>query len=319
MAIILVTGSNGTIGRPLVKELRARGHEVIGSDISHSSDPEFIRLDVGDYRDVDRAIDYFDPEYVYHLAGEFGRHNGEDYYEKVWRTNAIGTRNILEAQRRLGDFKLIFASSSEIYGELTTDNGWMYEELSEEKPLRQHNDYAISKWVNEQQIMNAEERYGNQVMRLRFFNAYGPGEYYHPYRSVVCLFCYKALNNLPITVFEGYERVFMYIDDFIPTLANCVDGFKTGEVVNIGGREKRSVEELLEIVLSHVPEYSGKVTKLKQDEHNVVSKAPHLYKAIRFLGHDPKVMLEEGVAKTIEWMRSVYQIDDSVPSVAVEA
>jgi dTDP-glucose 4,6-dehydratase len=242
-------------------------------------------------------------DYVYHLAAEFGRINGEEYYDTLWQTNVIGTRNVLELQRRKG-FKLIFASSSEIYGD-------RHEEILRESiPLNhaiiQHNDYAVTKWVNEVQIMNFEKRHGNPCVRLRFFNAYGPGERYHNYRSVVCLFAYRAMHDLPYTVYEGYHRVFMYIDDFIPTLANVCERFQAGEVYNIGGTDYRSVHELSDLILRYLGKTDRLVTYLPEEKHNVQNKRPDISRARAAFGHDPKVVLQEGVPRTIEWMRQRY-------------
>lgn len=217
----------------------------------------------------------------------------------------IGTRNILELQRKQG-FKLIFASSSEIYGDRHEEV--LHEDIPLHKSIIQHNDYATTKWVNEIQIMNFEKRHGNQCMRLRFFNAYGPGEHYHNYRSVVCLFCYRALHDLPYQVYEGYHRVFMYIDDFIPTLANACDGFAPGEVYNIGGEEFRSVRELSDLILGHLGKDDSLVTYLPEDRHNVQNKRPDIGRAKEALGHDPKIVLEQGVPDTLEWMKRVYSL-----------
>ena len=302
MARILVTGSAGTLGRPLVRQLRTRGHEVWGCDLQHHADPQTVRADVAEFRQLERVFDRpFD--YVYHLAAEFGRLNGEEYYETLWRTNVIGTRNVLELQRTRG-FRLIFASSSEIYGDRHD------EVLSETIPLHksiiQHNDYATTKWVNEVQIMNFEKRYGSECMRLRFFNAYGPGEQYHAYRSVVCLFAYRALHGMPYQVYEGYHRVFMYVDDFIATLAKACEAFTAGEVYNIGGEEFRSVRELSDLVLRCCGRGDELVEYLPEDRHNVQNKRPDISKAKAAFGHDPKTTLEEGVPKTIDWMRQYY-------------
>ena len=302
---ILITGSKGTLGAPLVKELLKRGHEVWQCDLQHQRDDNYIRADVSNYRQLGRVFEANDYDYVYHLAAEFGRINGEEYYDTLWETNVIGTRNILEWQKKKG-FKLIFASSSEIYGDIHK------EILSEDLPINQsiiqHNDYAVTKWVNEIQIMNFEKRFGNECMRLRFFNAYGPGEYYHHYRSVVCLFCYRALFGIPWQVYEGYHRVFMYIDDFIPTLANACENFEPGEVVNIGGEEFRSVRELSDLILDNTGADPGLVSYLPEDKHNILNKRPNIEKAKEKFGHDPKIILEEGVPKTIEWMKEVYCI-----------
>lgn len=302
MAKILVTGSAGTLGVALVRELRRRGHKVWGCDLQHQADEQYIRADVSSYRQLERVFEQ-NYDFLYHLAAEFGRINGEEYYDTLWQTNVIGTRNILEWQRKRG-FKLIFASSSEIYGDKHADI------LTEDIPLQtsiiQQNDYAVTKWVNEIQCMNFEKRFGSPIVRLRFFNAYGPGEHYHRYRSVVCLFCYRALHDLPYTVYKDYHRVFMYIDDFIPTLANVVDNFTPGEVYNIGGREYRSVEDLSNIILNCIGLDDRNVTYMPKDAHNVQNKQPDITKARRAFGHDPKIVLEEGVIRTIEWMRQVY-------------
>src|SRR5437016_4070587 len=112
MARILITGSRGTLGDPLVRILRRRGHEVWRCELQHQADPQCHRADVGKFRQLERVFER-PYDYVYHLAAEFGRLNGEEYYESLWRTNVIGTRNLLELQRR-HRFRLIFASSSEI-------------------------------------------------------------------------------------------------------------------------------------------------------------------------------------------------------------
>jgi dTDP-glucose 4,6-dehydratase len=304
MSTILVTGSGGTLGRPLVAELRRRGHEVWGCELRHEPDERIIRADVRSYRQLERVFDEIgDVDFVYHLAAEFGRTNGEEYYETLWETNVIGTRHILELQRRR-PFRLIFASSSEIYGD-------RHEELlTESIPLRksiiQHNDYATTKWVNEVQIMNFEKRHGSECMRLRFFNAYGPGERYHNYRSVVCLFTYRALHDLPYTVYRGYKRVFMYIDDFTSTLANACEAFAPGEVYNIGGTEFVSVEHMNNLLLEYLGKSDAQVTYLSEDRHNVQDKRPDIEKAARDLGHDPRVTLTEGIPLTVDWMRATH-------------
>jgi len=304
MSKILVTGSEGTIGRPLVKALRAKKHDVWRCDIAHHYGSNYIRADVASYRQLERVFDN-DYDYVYHLAAEFGRINGEEYYENLWTTNAIGTRNVLEWQRRKG-FKLVFTSSSEIYGgghDMELD-----EDLPLYKPLFQLNDYATTKWVNELQIMNFENKYGNKCVRLRLFNTYGPGEFYHNYRSVICLFCYRALFNIPYKVNKKGRRVFMYIDDLIPALAKVCEEFNAGEVYNIGGQQYRSVEEVSEIVLNCLKKNSTNLVEyVDNDKFNVVNKRANIEKARKAFGYDPKISLEVGIPKTIEWMREVYK------------
>ena len=302
VARILITGVVGTLGRPLKRELEKRGHDVWGLDLQHQPDQKYYRADIASFRQLERAFEQ-KYDYVYHLAAEFGRINGEEYYDTLWTTNVIGTRNILEIQKKAG-FKLIFASSSEIYGD--KHQSILSEDIPLNQSIIQHNDYAVTKWVNEIQIMNFEKRFGSPVVRLRFFNAYGPGEYYHNYRSVVCLFTYRALHRLPYDVYLGYHRVFMYIDDFIPTLANAADNFVPGEVYNIGGEEFRSVKDLSDLILQSLGMDDSIVNYLPEDKHNVLNKKPNIDKARHAFRHNPKITLEQGVPATISWMRSVY-------------
>lgn len=296
---ILVTGSEGTLGRGLVKRLQDEGHEVYRCDLQHGEG--ILRADVASYRELVSVFGIVRPEVVYHLAAEFGRHNGEGWYERVWQTNAIGTRNVLEMCRFHGS-ELIFASSSEVYGEVEAE--WLSEDLSESVPLLPANEYALSKWVNEVQIRNFSARHDMpKPIICRFFNAYGPGERFHNYRSVVALFCHRALSGEGFTVYRDYHRTFMYIDDFIPTLAAVKDRGQPGAVYNIGGRDYRSVEELAQIVLRETGCHPSAVTYQDQDAHNVVSKRPDIARAEFELGHNPQVTLEVGVPKTLAWIQ----------------
>jgi len=314
MANIIVTGAKGTLGVPLSRALEDAGHKVFRIDLQHGDHPLYIRADIGEYRELLNAFSVVkntlsmqkggDIDYVFHLAAEFGRMNGEMYYDKVWKTNAIGTKNILDIQK-MGLFdKLIFFSSSEVYGDTKIDG--LNEDIMMNTPVIQKNDYAISKWVNEMQIMNHEALYKLPIMRIRLFNAYGPGEYFTPFRSVVCLLCFSALAGRKYSVYEGYHRVFMYVDDLIPTLTNCVGLFKAGSVVNIGGEEYRSVKDLSDIVLKTLGKDDSDVKYLPEDVHNTVNKRPDITLAKEMLKHNPTITLEEGVPKTIEWMKKIY-------------
>lgn len=301
---ILVTGSEGTLGKPLVKELRHRGHEVSTIDLQHGRHENHYRADIADWRELHEAFRRINPEVVYHLAAEFGRLNGEHYYERLWRSNVIGTRNILELQKG-HKFKLIFASSSEVYGDVTNQElheSMIFDGTRDATAAFYVNDYALSKRVNEQQINRFMRQFDTESMILRFFNAYGPGESYHGYRSVVCMFVWRLLHGLPIDVYEGYHRVFMYIDDFIPTLANAADRFCV-EVINIGGVEYRSVEDLAKIVCEAADASPDLIRMVGKEAHNTVNKRPDITRAREILKHDPMVPLEDGVYATVEWMR----------------
>lgn len=305
MASILVTGGLGAIGAPLTEELESRGHEVWIADLPWSERERYYRCDVSEYRQLKRVFEQQNFDYVYHLAAEFGRKNGEDFYETMWASNAIGTKNMLRLQAD-HDFRMIFSSSSEVYGDY---DDVMEESVPLEEGPRQLNDYAISKWVNEQQIMNAADRYGNETVRVRFFNTYGPGEQYSDYRSVVSKFCYRALHDRPYHVYENHHRSFTYIGDTVRTLANIPDAFKPGEVYNIAGEEYYNIKELSDIVLDYLGKDDSKVEYRGIEEHNTLNKKASIEKTKRDLDHKQRVHLEEGVARTIDWMSEVYDVE----------
>lgn len=313
---ILVTGGLGTVGAGLVGELRQRGHKVVSCDLAHQPDevgfslgtdiksPGYARCDVGQFRQLERVFNEMGPfDSVYHCAAEFGRWNGEDFYETLWQTNAIGTKNLIRLQERLG-FRLIHFSSSEVYGD------WpdiMVESVMEEYEIKQMNDYAMSKWVNEMQIRNSAIQYGTESVVVRLFNTYGPGEYYSPYRSVNCRFLYCALHGLPFTVFRGHARTSTYLADTVRTVANIVDNFKPGETYNIGGKEMHSIEELADVVL-RVTNADPALVQYKESEVLTTKmKRVDVSKSVRDLNHQNSYSLEEGMQLTADWMRRVYQ------------
>jgi dTDP-glucose 4,6-dehydratase len=302
MVKILVTGGLGAIGKPLSEELRRRGHEVFILDRAHHYDQHYTRCDVGEFHQVENLFAKAEFDYVYHLAAEFGRRNGEDFYETLWRTNAIGTKNIIRMQERL-KFKMIFASSSEVYGDYRDT---MSEDVMDKVAIRQMNDYAMTKRVNEMQILNSADRFGTETVRVRLFNTYGPGEYYSEYRSANCFFIYRALHNLPYTVYTKHKRTSSYIDDTVGTLANIVDNFKAGEVYNIAGSELHDMKQVSDIIVKYLGKDDSLVDYRDVEANTTLEKRADISKAVRDLGHQSTVALAEGIARTIEWQKGVY-------------
>lgn len=301
---ILVTGGKGVVGTKLVQKLKDVGNEVWVCDLKHSYEVQYFRCDVGKFRQLKNIFEQQTFDYVYHLAAEFGRWNGEDYYEDLWLTNAVGTKNILRLQQEHG-FKLVFTSSSEVYGDY---DGVMVEDVMEKLEIKQMNDYAITKWVNELQILNEAAMHGNQVVRVRIFNTYGPGEYYTPYRSAICTFAYKALHDLPYSIYLGHKRNALYIDDCASALANITMNFKPGEVYNIAGTEMHDMKTVSDRILSYLGKEDSKVTYKNEEMFTTRIKQPDITKARRDLNYEPQTFLEDGIPNTIEWMKDVYRL-----------
>lgn len=315
-ARILITGGLGTVGAGLRKECLARGHYVAVCDLYHSVDevgfglradvpcPTYARCDVAEFRQIERVFETLGPfDYVYHCAAEFGRWNGEDFYENLWRTNAVGTKNIIRLQERL-KFRLIYFSSSEVYGD------WpdlMVETVMDDYEIKQLNDYAMTKWVGEMQVRNSAHQYGTDTVTVRLFNTYGPGEYYSPYRSVNCRFLYCALHSIPWTVYRGHSRTSTYLLDTVKTLANIITNFRAGEVYNIGGGQFHSIEELSDTVLKVTGADLGLVQYRDPEILTTHAKKVDVSKAVRDLIHKDTYDLETGLRHTADWMRDVYR------------
>jgi len=307
MAKILVTGGSGFIGTNLVIELRGRGHEVWTCDLRHTEDPQSIRCDVSKYHQVARIFENHDFDYVYHLAAEYGRWNGEDYFENLWATNAVGTKNMTRIQE-IKKFRMIFFSSAEVYGDYT---GKMSEDVMDKVPIKQMNDYAMTKWIGEMQVLNSADMFGTETVRVRPVNAYGPHEHYSPYRGVTPAFIYKALTDQPYTVYSGHIRIiriFDYVEDTCRTFANIVDNFIPGEVYNVGGKEEweHDIKYLSDVILKYLGKDDSRVTYKEAEPFTTMVKHMDFSKIRRDLKHDPRVPLEEGIPKAIEWMKAYY-------------
>jgi len=299
---VLVTGGLGTVGTGLVAELESRGYDVWVCDIPHYHNAKYIRCDVASFHQMARIFSEHKFDYVYHLAAEFGRWNGEDYYDTLWRTNMIGTKNVIRLQEKHG-FKMVFFSSSEVYGDY---DGVMAEDVMDKTEVRQLNDYAMTKWMGEMQIMNSASQFGTESVRVRLFNTYGPGEYYSSYRSVICRFVYHALLDMPYTVFLNHHRTSTYTTDTARTLANITDNFKAGEVYNIGGGQYHDIKYLSDLILTEVGKSDSLVEYVESEPFTTKDKKVDVEKAIRDLNHKPEIDLEIGIPKTVAWMREVY-------------
>jgi len=308
---ILVTGGAGFIGTNLVHELCKRGHDVLSVDLYHSERDNYFRTDVRNYRQIERIFERAKFDYVYHLAAEYGRWNGEDYYENLWQTNCIGTKNLLRLQEKL-KFRMIFFSSAEVYGDF---EGKMSENVMVNNPIQdtyQMNDYAITKWAGELMCMNSAKMFGTEIVRVRPVNCYGPHEHYTPYRGFIPKFIYHALFNKSYTVFKGHKRIIDFVEDSCRTWTNIVDNFKPGEAYNVGGRPEWEME---------IKKYSDLILKATgrddslvyyEDAEPFTTKVKHMdfSKAVKDLNHNPKVKPEEGIRRTVQWMKDYYRVDN---------
>ena len=248
-------------------------------------------------------------DFVYHLAAEYGRWNGEAFYENLWQTNNVGTKHILKFQEKY-NFKLIFFSSAEVYGDF---DGFMTEDVMVNNKISdtyQMNDYAITKWAGELQCLNSSAMFGSEIVRVRPLNCYGPYEHYTPYRGFIPKFIYHALTDKPYTVFEGHKRIIDYVEDSCKTFANIVDNFVNGEVYNVGGKVEweMDIKQYSDLVLRATGKNDNLVNYEPPEPFTTKIKTVDFSKAIKDLNHNPIVAPEEGIERTVKWMKKVYNL-----------
>ncbi len=307
---ILVTGGAGFIGTNLCNELRSRGHKVIACDLYNTDRDDYIRCDVRNYRQLERVFEEYGPfDYVYHLAAEYGRWNGEAYYENLWQTNVMGTKHIIRLQEKY-KFRMIFFSSAEVYGDY---EGEMKEAVMQENSIKdtyQMNDYAISKWAGELMCMNSNKMFGTETVRVRPVNCYGPHEEYTPYRGFIPKFIYHCLHNKTYTVYKGHKRIIDFVEDTCRTFANIIDNFISGEVYNVGGKPEweMDIKDYSDLILKATGADESLVTYKEAEPFTTKVKKIDFSKSIRDLKHNPKVPPKEGIRITVDWVKYYYRI-----------
>ncbi len=307
MARAVVAGGAGFIGSHLCERLVARGDTVVCIDdlstgaeenLAHMEGDERFALVVADVSEqvpVDGPVDA-----VFHLASPA---SPSAYLSRPLETLAAGsegTRRLLELARRAGA-RFVLASTSEVYGDPAVHpqpEGYR----GNVDPVGPRSVYDEAKRFAEALTMAAHRAGGADVGIARIFNTYGPrlspGD-----GRVVSNFCVQALSGEPLTVYgDGTQtRSLCYVDDQVDGLLALMTAHVTGPV-NIGNPDERTVEELARKVLSLTGSRSSiEHGPLPADDPR--RRCPDIALARRVLGWEPKVALDEGLARTVAWFR----------------
>ncbi len=185
-------------------------------------------------------------------------------------------------------------------------DGVMSEDVMDKIAIKQMNDYAISKWVNELQILNSAAMFQTESVRVRLFNVYGVGEHYTPYRGWIPKFIYKAMRNEPYTVYLGHKRTLEYVEDLCRALANIIDNFKPGEIYNLGGDTQYEIKFVSDLILENLGMNDDNVEYKEEEPFTTKIKTPDSSKAKRDLGFKLQVPVKEGIKRTVEWFKELY-------------
>ena len=304
----LLTGGAGFIGSHIVRRLvkegevvrvvdnLSTGQSVCLDDVRDSI--EFVKGDLADERvsdDVVRGCDY-----VLHQAAVPSVHRSVCDPIGTNRSNVTATLNVLESCRKAGVRRLVYAASSSAYGD--TEVLPKAEEMLP-NPL---SPYALQKFVGERYCKLYYDLYGLETVSLRYFNVFGPNQDpYSDYSAVIPKFITKILAKEPLTVYGDGEqsRDFTYVENVVQAnfLALRAIG-APGNVCNVGCGEGITLNELirlLEAIVGTKVEVNYTTPRAGDVRHSLAD----LSLARRILGYEPKVMVKEGLKRTVEVFR----------------
>jgi UDP-glucose 4-epimerase len=308
---VLVTGGAGFIGSHLVDRLMEKGCEVLVLDnfddfysgkerniAKHIGNDKFhlIRGDILDYELLLHAARGVDV--VFHEAAQAGIRYCNLNPVKAHRVNVEGTLNVLLACREQKVGRMVYASSSSIFGKMSVVP------IDEKCPTNPNSPYGATKLAGERYCLSFHEVYGIDVVCLRYFSVYGPRG--RPDQVVYSMAYRMMTGGRPVIYGSGQQRRdFTYISDVVEAtlLAAEADGVG-GEVFNIGFGRDFSINELLKILFDNMkidrvePEYQG---SYRGDFERTLADNS---KAQRILGWKPRVSLDEGVRKFVEWLEN---------------
>lgn len=304
MKKFLITGGAGFIGSNLAERLLERGDSVRILDnfsTGRRENVEKFRKDVevidGDVRDkeaVRRAMKGV--QFCLHQAALSSVARSVENPVDTAEVNVGGTLGVLLAAKELGAVKVVYASSSSVYGgnpELPRREDFVPEPLSP---------YAMSKFMGEYYCDVFHARFGVSTVALRYFNVFGKRQRVDsPYAAVVPRFV-EALRRggSPVIYGDGEQsRDFTYVGDVVDAvLLACERGEADGQVFNVGGGKRTSVNELLNH-LCMIMQVEANPVYERERPGEVRDSEADIGKAWRLLGYKPKVSLEEGLRETI--------------------
>lgn len=309
---ILVTGCAGFIGSNFVGQFRQKfpSTEIVGIDNFSTGRRSAVDQKIIFYEGsilnaelLDKIFSKHEPEYVFHFAAVPRVSYSVEHPRETTENNIVGTVAVLEAAKNHKAKRVIYSSSSSVYGgaaKLPTKE-------SENAP-NPKSPYAFQKYAGEPMCKIFSNLYGLDTVALRYFNVFGPGQYGDsPYASVISgwLEAIFKLNDKKSTFLEGdgeQSRDFCYIDNVVNANILAMEYEKplAGEVFNVACGDKTTLNQVRELIEKH----TGQKLNLEQRPPRA-GDIKHSYadvsKAKEWLGYEPKIKFEEGLKKTIEW------------------
>lgn len=316
---ILVTGCAGFIGFHTAKSLLDKGYFVVGVDnlnkyyepklklarlkiLKTNNSFRFYKKDICNYKGLDKIFTDCKPEVVCHLAAQAGVRYSVENPMMYEHSNSLGFLTILELLRKHKIKKIVFASSSSIYGGIK--NVPYVETMNVNKP---ESLYAATKAANELYAYSYYQLYGINAVGLRFFTVYGP--WGRPDMAVF-LFTEAIINNKPIKVFNygKMKRDFTYIDDVVSGIVRAIEkvGKLKFEIINLGNSSPVELNRFIEVIEGNLGKKAEKELLPKQPG-DMLETFADIRKANKLLDYSPTTTIETGVKNFVEWYRENYK------------
>ena len=314
MSKVLLTGFAGFIGSHLTEKLLQNDHSVVGIDdfndfydpkikernISGFKDHKNFTFNKGDIRDKNFINGVFikhRPEIIIHLAARAGVRPSIQQPALYEEVNVLGTLNLLEAAKENKCKKIIFGSSSSVYGEC---KNIPFKET--EPDLRPISPYGVSKLTGEKYCNAYNHLYKLPVICLRFFTVYGPRQ-----RPDLAIYKFTKLidegKSIPVFGKGDYKRDFTYITEIIDGIMGAINYNKTTfEIFNLGESHTTSVVDLIKLIENA----TGKKAKIDYEPAqpgDVPLTYADISKAEKLLGYEPRTKPEEGIKKFVAWYK----------------
>ncbi|MFT7611306.1 MAG: UDP-glucose 4-epimerase [Parvicellaceae bacterium] len=301
---ILITGGAGFIGSHLVQQLAENNNEVVvldnllrGNKIPSETFKkiEFHKQDVCDFEAVLKASNGCD--LIFHLAAILGVDIVADNPMETMETEVIGTQNVVKAALQNNVSKIIYASTSGVYGHNAIEKS-----VTEEILVDPRTSYAMAKRYNEIYLASLFEEKGIASVCLRFFNVYGPRQ---DNRMVVPRFIEQAKANSDITVYGTGEqtRDFTFIDDTIKStvlLAENVSGF---EIFNVANEKELSIHDLANTIVD-LTDSDSKISFInapsKRYDYEVGRRYGSSAKLFKHINYKPDTILKDGLQRILQ-------------------
>lgn len=306
---ILVTGGAGAIGSNLVNQLAQEpGTDIVVLDNLSSGRIENIRnranvhfIKGGVESDEDLALVFQRPlDVIFHLAANFANQNSVDFPQRDLVVNGLGTLKLLLRAAEHGIKRIVYSSSSCVYGNRDEPLDEKCREFSLDTP------YAVTKLLGEDYLRFFYHHHQLPMVILRYFNVYGPNEYPGKYRNVIANFMVKAMRNedLVITGTGEESRDFNFVDDSVRgTILAARTDAAVGRVINIASGREASINDLVRMIVEITGSKSKVVRTPRRSWDTVVRRVAAVNVAREVLGYEATTPLREGLQRYYDWLR----------------